>query len=134
MDSRNSAGIERKIEHGLFLLSVWSKGIGGLVEAIGGLLLLYWQRNCQRFKWVTATLHPCNPAASTFSRLLVPWIVGRVDIGDAPRAFSVYLDDRLFSGKAKHRAASRKNCHAADWHVLESFFVELLALAHRKSA
>src|SRR5437588_12737836 len=40
MDSRNSAGIERKIEHGLFLLSVWSKGIAGLVETIGGLLLL----------------------------------------------------------------------------------------------
>src|SRR5438105_7399149 len=40
MDSRNSAGIERKIEHRLFLLSVWSKGIAGLVETIGGLLLL----------------------------------------------------------------------------------------------
>ncbi len=40
MDSRNSAGIERKIEHGLFLLSVWSKGVAGLVETIGGLLLL----------------------------------------------------------------------------------------------
>src|SRR5229473_295364 len=41
MDSRNSAGMERKIEHRLFLLSVWSKGIAGLVEAIGGLLLLF---------------------------------------------------------------------------------------------
>ncbi len=40
MASRNSAGIERKIEHGLFLLSVWSKGIAGLAETIGGLLLL----------------------------------------------------------------------------------------------
>src|SRR5260370_5245357 len=40
MVSRNSAGVERKIEHGLFLLSVWSKGIAGLVETIGGLLLL----------------------------------------------------------------------------------------------
>ena len=40
MASRNSAGIERKIEHGLFLLSVWSKGIAGFVETIGGLLLL----------------------------------------------------------------------------------------------
>src|SRR6267143_5638536 len=40
MASRDSAGIERKIEHGLFLLSVWSKGIAGLVETIGGLLLL----------------------------------------------------------------------------------------------
>ena len=40
MDSRNSAGIERKIEHRLFLLSVWSKGIAGLAETIGGLLLL----------------------------------------------------------------------------------------------
>jgi len=33
--------MERKIEHRLFLLSVWSKGIAGLVEAIGGLLLLF---------------------------------------------------------------------------------------------
>src|SRR5260370_19880122 len=41
MDSRSSAGMERKIEHRLFLLSVWSKGIAGLVEAIGGLLLLF---------------------------------------------------------------------------------------------
>jgi len=40
MASRDSTGIERKIEHGLFLLSVWSKGIAGLVETIGGLLLL----------------------------------------------------------------------------------------------
>src|SRR6266404_7634367 len=39
MASRDSTGIERKIEHGLFLLSVWSKGIAGLVETIGGLLL-----------------------------------------------------------------------------------------------
>jgi uncharacterized membrane protein len=41
MDSRNSAGMERKIEHRLFLLSVWCKGIAGLVETIGGLLLLF---------------------------------------------------------------------------------------------
>src|SRR5258708_23392645 len=41
MDSRNSAGIERKIEHRLFLLSVWSKGVAGLLETIGGLLLLF---------------------------------------------------------------------------------------------
>jgi len=41
MDSRNSAGVERKIEHRLFLLSVWTKGIAGLVETIGGLLLLF---------------------------------------------------------------------------------------------
>jgi len=39
MDSRNQAGIERKIEHGLFLLSVWSKGIAGLVETFGGIVL-----------------------------------------------------------------------------------------------
>jgi uncharacterized membrane protein len=41
MDSRNSAGVERKIEHRLFLLSVWTKGIAGLIETIGGLLLLF---------------------------------------------------------------------------------------------
>ena len=41
MVSRSSTGIERKIEHGLFLLSVWSKGIAGLVETISGLLLLW---------------------------------------------------------------------------------------------
>src|SRR6266478_1860256 len=40
MASRDSTGIERKIEHGLFMLSVWSKGIAGLIETIGGLLLL----------------------------------------------------------------------------------------------
>jgi uncharacterized membrane protein len=39
MDSRNQVGIERKIEHGLFLLSVWSKGIAGLVETFGGIVL-----------------------------------------------------------------------------------------------
>jgi uncharacterized membrane protein len=41
MAFRQSPGVERKIEHGLFLLSVWSKGIAGLVETIGGLLLLF---------------------------------------------------------------------------------------------
>src|SRR5260370_34617169 len=40
MVSRNSAGGERKIERRLFLMSVWNKGIAGLVETIGGLLLL----------------------------------------------------------------------------------------------
>src|SRR6266436_6609415 len=35
-----SPGLERKIEHRLFLLSVWSKGVAGLVETVGGLLLL----------------------------------------------------------------------------------------------
>ena len=41
MFSRESVGFERKIEHRLFLLSVWSKGVAGLVETIGGLLLLF---------------------------------------------------------------------------------------------
>jgi uncharacterized membrane protein len=41
MSSRDSVGIERKIEHAFFLLSVWSKGIAGLVETIGGFLLLF---------------------------------------------------------------------------------------------
>jgi uncharacterized membrane protein len=36
MPSRDSVGLERKIEHRLFLLSVWSKGIAGLLETIGG--------------------------------------------------------------------------------------------------
>ena len=40
MSSRTSIGIERKIEHTFFLLSVWSKGVAGLLETIGGLLLL----------------------------------------------------------------------------------------------
>ena len=40
MRSRSSVGLERKIEHTLFLVSVWSKGIAGLIETIGGLLLL----------------------------------------------------------------------------------------------
>ncbi len=40
MSSHASIGVERKIEHLFFLLSVWSKGIAGLVETIGGLLLL----------------------------------------------------------------------------------------------
>ena len=40
MSSRASIDVERKIEHTLFLLSVWSKGVAGLIETIGGLLLL----------------------------------------------------------------------------------------------
>ena len=40
MSSHPSIGVERKIEHTFFLLSVWSKGIAGLIETIGGLLLL----------------------------------------------------------------------------------------------
>jgi uncharacterized membrane protein len=40
MSSHASIGAERKIEHAFFLLSVWCKGIAGLVETIGGLLLL----------------------------------------------------------------------------------------------
>jgi len=38
---RGSVGLERKIEHRLFLLSVWTKGIAGLLETIAGLLLLF---------------------------------------------------------------------------------------------
>jgi len=41
MSSRAPIDVERKIEHTLFLLSVWSKGVAGLVETIGGLLLLF---------------------------------------------------------------------------------------------
>ena len=41
MSSHASIGAERKIEHTFFLLSVWSKGVAGLLETIGGLLLLF---------------------------------------------------------------------------------------------
>ena len=41
MSSHASTGIERKIEHAFFMLSVWSKGVAGLLETIGGLLLLF---------------------------------------------------------------------------------------------
>jgi len=41
MPSRDSVGLERKIEHRLFLLSVWTKGIAGFIETIAGLLLLF---------------------------------------------------------------------------------------------
>jgi uncharacterized membrane protein len=41
MSSHPSIGVERKIEHTFFLLSVWSKGVAGLIETIGGLLLLF---------------------------------------------------------------------------------------------
>jgi uncharacterized membrane protein len=40
MRSRGFAGVERKIEHTLFFVSVWSKGIAGFIETIAGLLLL----------------------------------------------------------------------------------------------
>ena len=40
MSSHTSISVERKVEHTFFLLSVWCKGIAGLVETIGGLLLL----------------------------------------------------------------------------------------------
>ena len=38
---RDSVGFERKIEHRLFLLSVWTKGIAGILETIGGFLFLF---------------------------------------------------------------------------------------------
>jgi uncharacterized membrane protein len=41
MSSHPSIGVERKIEHTFFLISVWSKGVAGLIETIGGLLLLF---------------------------------------------------------------------------------------------
>jgi uncharacterized membrane protein len=41
MLSRDSVGFERKIEHRLFLLSVWTKGIAGILETIGGFLFLF---------------------------------------------------------------------------------------------
>ncbi len=41
MSPHASSGVERKIEHAFFLLSVWSKGVAGLLETIGGLLLLF---------------------------------------------------------------------------------------------
>ncbi|HEY5991872.1 MAG TPA: DUF2127 domain-containing protein [Candidatus Udaeobacter sp.] len=40
MRSRAAVGVERTIEHTLFLVSVCSKGIVGLIETIAGLLLL----------------------------------------------------------------------------------------------
>ena len=41
MSCHASIRVERKIEHAFFLLSVWSKGVAGLLETIGGLLLLF---------------------------------------------------------------------------------------------
>src|SRR5258707_1476332 len=41
MSSHACAGLERKIERTLFLIRVWSKGVAGLLETIGGLLLLF---------------------------------------------------------------------------------------------
>ncbi len=41
MSSPESIGTERKIEHTFFLLSVWSKGVAGLLETVGGVLLLF---------------------------------------------------------------------------------------------
>src|SRR5260370_17486532 len=41
MSSHGLIGTERKIEHTFFLLSVWAKGVAGLLETIGGLLLLF---------------------------------------------------------------------------------------------
>src|SRR5437899_7352492 len=41
MSTHASIGVERKIEHMFFLLSVWSKGVAGFLETIGGLLLLF---------------------------------------------------------------------------------------------
>ena len=32
---------ERKVEHALFLFSVWIKGVAGLAETLGGLLVLF---------------------------------------------------------------------------------------------
>ncbi len=32
---------DRKVEHTLFLFSVWIKGVAGLVETVGGLLVLF---------------------------------------------------------------------------------------------
>ena len=40
MSSDDSVSVERKIEHRLFLVSVWIKGIAGLVQTVSGLLLL----------------------------------------------------------------------------------------------
>ena len=40
MSSHQSTSVERKIEHTFFLISVWSKGVAGLLETIGGMLLL----------------------------------------------------------------------------------------------
>src|SRR5438132_12151780 len=41
MASHASIGAERKIEHTFFLVSGWSKGVAGLLETIGGLLLVF---------------------------------------------------------------------------------------------
>ena len=41
MSSLPFISTERRIAHTFFLLSVWSKGVAGVAEAIGGLLLLY---------------------------------------------------------------------------------------------
>jgi len=67
MDSRNSTGRQRKIEHAFFLLSVWSKGIAGLLETIGGTLLLWIpQTGLIRFViFLTAPELMKNPGAHT---------------------------------------------------------------------
>jgi uncharacterized membrane protein len=41
MSYQAPTGIERKVEHRLFLLSVWIKGIAGVVETIGGIVFLW---------------------------------------------------------------------------------------------
>ena len=41
MNSCNSTGRQRNIEHIFFLLGVWSKGIAGVLETIAGCLLLW---------------------------------------------------------------------------------------------
>jgi len=67
MDSRNSTGRQRKIEHAFFLLSVWSKGIAGLLETIGGSLLVWIpQTGLIRFViFLTAPELMKNPGAHT---------------------------------------------------------------------
>jgi len=37
MPSHASLGVERRIEHRLFLLSFWSKGVAGLLETLAGI-------------------------------------------------------------------------------------------------
>src|SRR6266478_6261972 len=106
MPSRNSVGVERKIEHRLFLLSVWSKGIVGLVETIGGLLWLFiphtdWRPGVASkhltFRARDTGFHSADPP------LLLLRSRGRYDywLGRLPDAFLLHLP-RSLTGHPAH--------------------------------
>ena len=108
MHSRGSLGVERKIEHRLFLLSVWCKGIAGLVETIGGVVLFCIPRAALKALVIFLTAprtggrsngSRCNPSPASRSRAWGRYETIRERLSSRARSHQAFPSRRSIAGK-----------------------------------